>query len=71
MGKSNRLAGKNFAKKSYSTRSDSELESIRNSFIHKYYNCEFYSTRLSEKTLVNRKDFYCGVIDFINDLLRK
>lgn len=71
MGKSNWKAGKQFAKKVYSTRSVSELTLIRNSYIKKFNNVEFYSTRLSERNLTNRKDFYCGVIDFINDLLRK
>lgn len=71
MARSNWVAGKKFAKKSYSTRSVSELRNIKNSYIRKFYNCEFYSTRLSERTLNNRRDFYCGVIDYISDLLRK
>ena len=49
MAKSNRIAGKKFAKKAYSTRNVSELAAIKNSYINKFYNCEFYSTRLSER----------------------
>lgn len=71
MAKSNWQAGKKFAKQAYSTRSVSELAAIKNSYINKFNNCEFYSTRLSERTLSNRRDFYCGVIEVINDLLRK
>lgn len=71
MAKSNWIAGKKFAKKAYSTRNVSELAAIKNSYINKFYNCEFYSTILSERTLTNRRDFYCGVIDYLNSLLRK
>lgn len=71
MAKSNWIAGRKFAKKAYSTRKVSELVAIKNSYINKFHNCEFYSTRLSERTLTNRRDFYCGVIDYINSVLGK
>ena len=71
MAKANYLAGKKYAKSTYSNYDYLTLLKIRKSYINKANNIDINKTQGFAKEIMNRIDFYCGVLDVINDRIKK